>query len=273
MTASRNEREARQCAEAFRAENNLGTQPIRDLISLIERATGHDVAVLNAGENEHGLTVRDPQRDVTFIGVATTPHPMRQRSTLAHELAHVLFGDAELAVGKRPAAEIRADAFARHLLVPQEGVMTLLGERTDVTTAELSEVVQTYLVSPRIAAITLRDAGFVSPQTYSEWATLSTRSLATRFGWSDQYSALAAESQCTRAPRRLLARAINGYIAGVVDAQKIAMLRGVPVATVRADFTAAGITPRRADPTDLPADALPPVEVDLSELDEDDDTT
>jgi Zn-dependent peptidase ImmA (M78 family) len=60
---------------------------------VIEQATGIDVAVLDVGPDEHGLTMRDPGRDAVFIGVARTRNPMRQRSTLAHELGHVLFED------------------------------------------------------------------------------------------------------------------------------------------------------------------------------------
>jgi Zn-dependent peptidase ImmA (M78 family) len=54
--------------------HRLGVQPMDDLA-------------------EHGLTMRDPRRNAVFIGVARTRNPMRQRSTLAHELGHVLFED------------------------------------------------------------------------------------------------------------------------------------------------------------------------------------
>ena len=53
------------------------------------------LAVLDAGPDEHGLTMRDPVRGTVFIGVARTCNPMRQRSTLVHELGHALFGDWE----------------------------------------------------------------------------------------------------------------------------------------------------------------------------------
>ena len=77
------------------------------------------------------MTMRDPAREIAMIAVARTRNPMRQRSTLAHELGHVLFGDY-----RRPRAsgwsdrspeEIRADAFARHLLVPVQGIRDVLG--------------------------------------------------------------------------------------------------------------------------------------------------
>ena len=87
------ETEGRAAAERFRREHHLGVQPLGDLVAVIEHVTGIDVAVLDVGPDEHGLTMRDPDRAAVFIGVARTRNPMRQRSTLAHELAHVLFED------------------------------------------------------------------------------------------------------------------------------------------------------------------------------------
>src|SRR5215471_10494363 len=126
------ETEGRTAAARFRQKHHLGVQPLGDLVAVIEQATRIDVAVLDVGADEHGLTMRDPARGAVFIGVARTPNPMRQRSTLAHELGHVLFEDwADGSTGNwgdRTPAEIRADAFARHLLVPVEGLQEFLGD-------------------------------------------------------------------------------------------------------------------------------------------------
>jgi hypothetical protein len=87
------ETEGSASAARFRKDHHLGVQPLGDLLEVIEQATGIDVAVLDVGPDEHGLTMRDPARGTVFIGVARTRNPMRQRSTLAHELGHVLFED------------------------------------------------------------------------------------------------------------------------------------------------------------------------------------
>src|SRR5690625_1333285 len=60
------ELQGKRAAEAFREEHHLGVQPLGDLVALIEQTTGHDVAVLDAGPHEHGLTMRDPSRDAVF---------------------------------------------------------------------------------------------------------------------------------------------------------------------------------------------------------------
>lgn len=264
--------EGRKAAIRFREEHRLGVQPLGDLVAVIEQAMRIDVAVLDVEADEHGLTMRDPQRDVVFIGVARTKHPMRQRSSLAHELGHVIFQDwADNRAGnwsRRSPEEIRADAFARHLLVPVQGLREFLGPMKSVTWADLSAVVQWFLVSPTLAAIALCEAGYIDADTKQDWSALSTRHLATRFGWIDQYRALAADSNRRRAPQRLLARAIRGYTEGVLSAQAIATLRGVPLAEVEKELQEAGLVPaeptvRWASPDDLP----PAPQVDLAALD------
>jgi Zn-dependent peptidase ImmA (M78 family) len=248
-------------------------QPLGDLVAVIEQTTGIDVAVLDAGPDEHGLTMRDPARGTVFIGVARTRNPMRQRSTLAHELGHVLFEDwADSDAGdwsERDPAEIRADAFARHLLIPVEGLRDFIGQRPAVAESGLSAVVQRFLVSPQIAAIALREAGYIDEATKRNWMTLRTPQLAARFGWADQYQVLQASSDQRRAPQRLLARAIAGYMEGVLPAQAIATLRGISVEALMNELGEAGVTPAErpiawADPGELPE-----VEIDLAALDAD----
>lgn len=267
------EAEGRTAAARFRQDHRLGVQPMGDLVAVIEQATGIDVAVLDVGPDEHGLTMRDPERNAVFIGVAGTRNPMRQRSTLAHELGHVLFEDwADNDAGNwsdRTHEEIRADAFARHLLVPVDGLRAFLGSRERVTQSNLSAVVQRFLVSPAVAAIALQQARYIDAATKQEWMELSAPQLAVRFGWSDQYRALQADSDQRRAPQRLLARAIKGYAEGVVPAQAIATLRGIALEATKAELREAGVVPAERLVVWADAAELPDVQVDLAALDED----
>jgi IrrE N-terminal-like domain len=217
--------------------------------------------------------MRDPIRGTVFIGVARTKNPMRQRSTLAHELAHVVFGDwVDSDMGdwsERSPAEIRADAFARHLLIPIEGLREFLSARPSVALPTLAAVVQRFLVSPQVAAIALRQAGFIDEATKQDWMILTAPQLAARFGWTDQYQLLQSSSDRRRAPQKLLARAINGYAEGVLPAQAVASLRGVTVDALQAELREAGVAPpERPIPWANPAE-LPDVDVDLAALGED----
>ncbi|WP_017578216.1 ImmA/IrrE family metallo-endopeptidase [Nocardiopsis kunsanensis] len=266
------EQEGRTEAERFRREQNLGMQPLGDLVAIIEQAAGIDVAVLDADQDEHGLTMRAPERGAVFIAVARTEHPMRQRSTLAHELGHVLFEDwVNSDTGgwsNRSPGESRANAFARHLLVPVEGLRAFLGERGSIGRSDLSAVVQRFLVSPKIASIALHQAGYIDLSTKKEWMALFAPGLATRFGWSDQYLALRDDSARRRAPQQLLARAIRGYAEGVLSVQAIATLRGLARGDTEVELRKAGVVP-----SDRPAmwadhSELPEPDVGLSALDE-----
>lgn len=268
MTA---EPEGKAAAERFRRDYRLGTQPIGDLVAIIEQTVAVDVAVLDAEPDEHGLTMRDPDRDAVFIAVARTTRPMRQRSTLAHELGHVTFADWKAAGdgwSNRSPEEIRADAFARHLLIPLAGLREFLADRKPIEQTDLSDVVQRFLVSPSIAAIALHQAKYIDGARKEEWKALTTPTLAARFGWSDQYRALRTESCQRRAPQRLLTRAITGYREGVVSVQTIATLRGADATSIEHELATAGIQP--TDPAVTWADPaeLPDVSLDLSDLDD-----
>lgn len=266
------ESEGRAAAERFRRDHHLGVQPLGDLVAIIEQLTGIDVAVLESDPDEHGLTMRDPARDAVFIGVARTRNPMRQRSTLAHELGHVIFGDwigdEPINWSDRSSAEVRADAFARHLLVPSEGLCEFLEGRHPVTQPTLSKVVQWFLVSPQIATIALHQAGAIDEATKRAWMALTAPQLAARFGWSDQYRALQADSDQRRAPQRLLARAIKGYAEGVLSAQAIATLRGITLAAAEEELREAGVVANERPVVWADAADLPDVQVDLAALDE-----
>lgn len=271
---TRAEQEGRAVAESFRRDHHLGTQPLGDLVALIEQTTGIDVAVLDAEPDEHGLVMRDPRRGAIFIGVARTSHPMRQRSTLAHELGHVLFEDwsnAEVGDLSKPSPkEDRCRAFARHLLVPVDGVRELYADCQERTLSSLSATVQRFLVSPAIAAIAWEQAGFIDLATSKQWGAHSTPQLAARFGWSDQYHALRAESNRRRAPQRLLARAIKAHELGVLSAQTIATLRGVPLDEAEAELSEAGVAQGTPSVEWVDAVDLPDVHVDLPDDDEND---
>lgn len=271
MTA---ESEGRDAADRFRRDHGLGVQPLGDLVTVIEQTADVDVAIVDVEPNEHGMAMRDPARNVVFMAVARTPHSMRQRSTLAHELGHLIFDDwtnpGQEQWGGRTGEEMRADAFARHLLAPSAGIRKFLGDKRPVTSADLSAVVQRFLVSPAIAAIAMHDAQYIGEVVKNEWMGLTAHFLAARFGWSDQYRALQEESNRIRAPQRLLTRALQGYLENVVSVQTLATLRGVDPKKIEAELNEAGLTPRNVEPIVWAASTdLPEVDLDLCDLDED----
>lgn len=249
--------DARTAAAQFRAEQHLGTAPIADLVTVLEDCPGIHVAVLPRGTpDHHGMRASDPERQVTVLAAAATPHPVRLRSTLAHELGHHVFGDPTPATwSERTPEEDRATEFARHLLLPVEGLVDVLGEpgSVEVTEAVLSKVVERFAVSPQMAAIQLREAGFITPTVATGFMGLTTPILATRFGWSALYRQWSADSQSVRPPRRIIAAAINAYIGGHATIETLANLRETQSDLVLAELNEADIAPIvREDSEDAP---------------------
>lgn len=108
----------------------------------------------------------------------------------------------------------------------------------------------------------------IDDDTKAGWMAVSTPTLAARFGWSDQYRALADESARARAPQRQLARAVQGYLHHVMSLTALARLRGIIESAMEVELMEAGLQPeaprvRWVSPADLPQ-----VEVDLSDLEE-----
>jgi Zn-dependent peptidase ImmA (M78 family) len=226
-----NEQRAKLLAENFREQYRLGDVPIKDMFELVHVTAGVDVISMHADEAEHGLSMADPATGSAVIAVATTTHPMRQRSSIAHELGHLLGGDLERPKSRNPGErgpeEIRADAFARHLLLPLDGVRRRFSEPEDeISLADLSDLVQEFEVSPHLAAIQLRTAKLIDRATCDAWSALSARYLATSFGWLSQYRSLAADSTQPRAPQGLMIKAVKGYRKGVLGITELATWYG-----------------------------------------------
>lgn len=229
-----NEDIGRTAAERFRAEHSLGTNPISDLARLIEHKVGIGVAYVKPSEPGHGMTML--LGDMYLMAVGCTDHPMRLRSTLAHELGHHQLGSVDRMTAQgvdwasRSPEEIQADAFARHLLVPMDGVVGMVDGAT-VTLATLSDIVQTYRASTAIVAIQSRDAGVIDADTCKQWSQIPTGAIATQFGWGADYQSLVEHSRTPRGPQRLMMRAMEGYRQGSVSSSTIAKLSGASKAT------------------------------------------
>lgn len=221
-------------ATRFREDHMLGTNPIDD-INVLMKLVDADFIVLELPSGLDALTLRDAASGALTVGIGTSSNPYRQRFTVAHEIGHIMAGDitedgASLLCDPTHPSETRANTFARCVLCPVEALRTL--SRTSPQEELLSDVVQSFQVSPTVAAIQLCVAGLISEQAKEELKSYSTKRLASQFGWKANYDHAARISKLPRASERLVADAYKAYNQGLIALPSVAFAEQVNIEEV-----------------------------------------
>jgi Zn-dependent peptidase ImmA (M78 family) len=245
----------------------LGYAPVADLVSAVEHLTGVDVGTMPLTEKVPGICVTDPDRATSIILVNSNDVAERQRFTLAHELAHVLFGDAthvDAVGGERTSREVLCDEFARNLLIPRAGVRAWLARTGTVVSREgiderkMALLARHFGASPDVTRIQLDRMGLL-PGRLKDAGLPSGRRWAYRYGWGPQFDTDQAAAGQPRVPRRLLDRSVEAYRQGKLGIAALAKLQDRPVAQLEQALTEAGVfvkpVVRRADVAALVARA------------------
>jgi Zn-dependent peptidase ImmA (M78 family)/transcriptional regulator with XRE-family HTH domain len=127
-------------AEQERRRQGLADAPIENVQDLLEQQ-GVRTALVDLPEDVSGLTLVD--RDVgPFVAVSQGEHVKRRTFSFAHEYAHVLLdcdSNGIISRGRNRAelVEVRANAFAANLLLPEAGVRQFLATLGKVGEARL----------------------------------------------------------------------------------------------------------------------------------------
>ncbi|OYC97222.1 helix-turn-helix domain-containing protein [Microbacterium sp. Yaish 1] len=203
------------------------------LIADIEDTFGIDVVTTELPDGCDGMSYADG--DLRLIVLASTDGAARQRYTLAHELGHILAGDAEESVirenlgqGERNLAERRADVFAASFLAPAEEVTTALAKQE----ANAQETLAFELgVSPVSLSWRLKNLGFVTESERRQLASLSSRDVARLLDRSAEQLERDRLSQQERPPMRLLRGQLNAFHAGQATLHPVAALLNLDLDT------------------------------------------
>jgi Zn-dependent peptidase ImmA (M78 family)/DNA-binding XRE family transcriptional regulator len=245
------ENQAKVLAQSVRNALRLGSAPIADVDELIEQLTGVDTAVLELPKTTEGFTATDPARKTTLVAVRACDVPERQRFSFAHELGHLLWNDGaqvhELDSG-RTAGEQRCDAFARHLLAPEDGIKTWLSaerllEKDCVDERAVALLARHFRVSFFVILIQLELMLLITEKQKKELRGPTGVQLAQRYGWGPAYKQEQESAATVRAPRRILERAVEAYRQNLIGVRVLAMLEGRTPEDVEAGLREAGILP------------------------------
>jgi hypothetical protein len=242
-------RAGQESAERLREGLQLGDEPITDLVGLTEEL-GFPVVFRPLPEGMHGLNVQDAREGtVTRLIIVSTQGPWTlQRYTLAHELCHALYDDDGQVIvdyvdipDRLP--ELRAEVFARHLLLPMQalkhdvGIARRVGASWAVMTAHL---MVRWGMSRKAVLRALEDDGLAGPVETLPIRSRSIDSLMAEAGLSERWEGLSAGQSESSGSPQLVSRALEAYSRGLVGARVVAELLGQDIEVTREELLAQG---------------------------------
>ena len=239
--------QGRRLAGQVREALGLGDQPLARFPELLEERFPLDVDVSPLPEAVDGLCVSVGGRALILVGGGKPSS--RQRFTLAHELAHYLVDDLdplyvdERGVRARSLAEMRANAFAAHLLMPEPGVRaTIEGVGDDAERAV--RVALTFGTSVSAAAYQLGNLGLLAGPARDRLIEAGSKPLLLRYALPSDWQQDESGRGHIRPPARLYGRATLAFRRGLIGLEPIAELLQRPDRDqLRQELEDAGLAP------------------------------
>ena len=151
--------------------------PVHDLVEILENR-GVLVMVL-ANENDNFSGMNGFVNNRPYVVVNGSKSPERNRSTIVHELAHLMFNWPEEVQGK--AQEDRATAISGAFLLPANDLRRELGMRRSGVTKDMTLVAKEYGVSMMLLAKRANLCGIVGDSAYKSFCIM-----ASKAGWRKQ---------------------------------------------------------------------------------------
>jgi Zn-dependent peptidase ImmA (M78 family)/transcriptional regulator with XRE-family HTH domain len=239
--------QGRRLAGQVRQALRLGDGPLGPLPEVLEERLRLDVDFSPLPEAVDGLCVSVGDRALVLVG--SSKPSSRQRFTLAHELAHYLVDDLdplyvdERGVRARSVAEMRANAFAAHLLMPEPGVRAAIDGFTDDAERAV-RVALTFGTSVSAAAYQLGNLGLLPDSVRDRLTQAGSRPLLMRYALPSDWQQDESGRGRLRPPSRLYRRATLAFRRGLIGLEPIAELLQRPDRDqLRQELEDAGLAP------------------------------
>ncbi|WP_326726375.1 XRE family transcriptional regulator [Streptomyces phaeochromogenes] len=230
----------------------------RGLAEQWEKAFGLVAAATDLPDGLDGLSW--DAGDFRLVLVGRTDVWTRQRFTLAHELGHILAGDATdrpLTEHVAPSvdqgqAEIRANAFAAELLMPHKELVQSAADAGSLDKEGLLSLSWEYQVSPSSMATRLRALGIITDEQRRSWSAATTRMAALHAGDPGRHLRYAQQASDGWYSASLAKLAISAYVRGDISIRLVATVTGMDSARLLDLFHPGPGTPEGAPQPDAP---------------------
>jgi Zn-dependent peptidase ImmA (M78 family)/transcriptional regulator with XRE-family HTH domain len=239
--------QGRRLAGEVRQALRLEDGPLGPLPEVLEERLRLDVDFSPLPEAVDGLCVSVGERALVLVG--SSKPSSRQRFTLAHELAHYLVDDLdplyvdERGVRARSVAEMRANAFAAHLLMPEPGVRATIEGFTDDAERAV-RVALTFGTSVSAAAYQLGNLGLLPETVRDRLTQAGSRPLLMRYALPSDWQQDESGRGRLRPPSRLYRRATLAFRRGLIGLEPVAELLQRPDRDqLRQELEDAGLAP------------------------------
>jgi Zn-dependent peptidase ImmA (M78 family) len=224
-------------ADRVRRVLGLGNGPIPDLVGLVERL-GYPVVFRELPEGLHGLNVRDERsgEPARVIVVSTRGGWPMQRYTLAHELCHALYDDPGQVIVDRVdvpevLTELRAEAFARELLLPKRGLRQEWRQRPSSQSLQafVANVMVRWVVSRDATVRALAEDGHIGDEDAIMLRGARVGTMIERAGLAEQWREVCGDENVQAGSPFLVDRAVRAFGNGWVSSWVVADVIGESV--------------------------------------------
>lgn len=207
------------------------------LPEMIERVFGINVEIEALPPGFDGLSWS--RNGFRLILISNSGSWTRQQFTLAHELGHILAGDAQdlrvdvdvmSSAMRRGDTEMRANSFAASFLMPERDVKESAAKNFDEDS--FARMVGRLGVSPSALSWRLLNLGLVGDDERAHLGTLTLRGCAVRGGWLERYRARTRDQSEVRRPGLLSHDVLEAFETGRVGARVAAQVLEVEPETL-----------------------------------------